>query len=108
MSLHLDAESEKFTKQYPKCHSAILPRVVCSDRGPGFYQSSTGHIVGAYANAAKEHGFRPYAGSDASGQPPDVPDVLPHETAVAWLWNFTSPWPPWKAACIYIHIYIFI
>ena len=61
-----------------------LPRVICSDRGPGFYQSSTGHIVGAYHEAAKQHGFRPYAGSDASTQPPDIPDVLPHETAVAW------------------------
>ena len=50
----------------------------------GFYQSSTGHIVGAYAKAAKEHGFRPYAGYDASGQPPDAPDVLPHDTAVAF------------------------
>ena len=60
-----------------------LPRVICSDRGPGFYQSSTGHIVGAYKEAAKQHGFRPYAGDDASLQPPDIPDVLLHETAVA-------------------------
>ena len=31
----------------------------------------------------KEHGFRPLAGDDASTQPPDIPDVLLHETAVA-------------------------
>ena len=65
-----------------------LPRVICSDRGPGFYQSSSGHIVGAYKDAAKQHGFRPYAGDDASQQPPDIPDVLLHETAVAWARTF--------------------
>ena len=61
-----------------------LPRIIFSDRGPGFYQGSTGHIVGEYFNALKEHGFRAYAGVDASKQPPDMPDVFPHETAVAW------------------------
>ena len=55
--------------------------------------SSTGHIVGAYAKAAKEHGFRPYAGYDASGQPPDAPDVLPHETAVAWARGYFKKHP---------------
>ena len=28
-----------------------LPRVICSDRGPGFYQTSTGHITIQYAGA---------------------------------------------------------
>ena len=54
-----------------------LPRVILSDRGPGLYQSSTGHIVGEYYNAVKQHGFRTYAGTDASQQPPDMPDVCP-------------------------------
>ena len=31
----------------------------------------------------KEHGFRPLAGDDASTQPPDIPDVFLHQTAVA-------------------------
>ena len=65
-----------------------LPRIVFSDRGPGFYQGSTGHIVREYADALEAQGFRPYAGADASTQPPDIPDVLPHETAVAWIRNF--------------------
>ena len=57
-----------------------LPRVVFTDRGPGFFQGSTGHVVKAYADALKKHGFRPYAGSDASKQPGDVPDCLPHDS----------------------------
>lgn len=61
-----------------------LPRIILSDRGPGFYQSSTGHIVGEYHNALKRNGFRSYAGTDAGKQPPDMPDVFPHETAMAW------------------------
>ena len=63
---------------------AQLPRVLFSDRGPGFYQSSTGHIVGAYHKALTTTSFRPYAGVDASHQPPDIPDVLPHETVAGW------------------------
>jgi len=64
---------------------ARLPRVVASDRGPGFYQTSTGHIVAEYARALREHGFRAFAGDDASQQPPDVPDVLLHETVAGWV-----------------------
>lgn len=65
-----------------------LPRVVVSDRGPGLYQGSTGHIVHAYSSALHEQGFRPFAGTDASSQPADIPDVLVHETAVAWVRNY--------------------
>ena len=60
------------------------PRVIFSDRGPGLFQSSTGHIVRAYAAALKEHGFRTYQGEDASWQPADLAEVFPHETAAAW------------------------
>ena len=60
-----------------------LLRVIASDRGLGFYQSSTGHICKAYAEALNKHNFRPFATEDASHQPPDVPDVLPHETGSA-------------------------
>ena len=70
-----------------------LPRVVLSDRGPGLYQASTGHIVGDYFNALKHHGFRAYAGADASNQPPDMPDVFPHETAVAWTRHYLKKYP---------------
>ena len=77
---------------------AVLPRIVFSDRGPGFYQSSTGHIVGAYFNALKDHGFRAYAGTDASKQAPDMPDVFPHETAVAWARQYMRKHPLHKEA----------
>ena len=70
-----------------------LPRVVVSDRGPGFYQSSTGHITSVYAAALKGAGFRPFAGSDASGQPPDEPDVLLHETVAAWARSYIKKFP---------------
>ena len=55
-----------------------LPRVVMTDRGPGFYQASTGHIVKKYNEALEEQGPRPFAGVDATPQPPDAPDVLLH------------------------------
>ena len=64
---------------------ARLPRVLLSDRGPGFYQASTGHIVEAYRKAVTDKGFRTYAGNDASKQAPDMPDIWPHETAVSWI-----------------------
>ena len=32
-----------------------------------------------------EGGLRPFAGEHAGAQPPDIPDVLLHETAVSWL-----------------------
>lgn len=73
--------------------SEAWPRVVFSDRGPGFYQSSTGHVTHAYKAALQKHGFRTFAGDDASAQPPDVPDVLLHETAVAWIRNFLRKHP---------------
>ena len=70
-----------------------IPRAVLSDRGPGLCQASTGHIVGDYYNALKEHGFRAYAGVDASKQPPDMPGVFPHETAVAWTRQYLKKYP---------------
>ena len=72
---------------------ALMPRVVVSDRGPGFYQSLTGHIVKAYADALDKNGFRPFAGLDASTQPPDIPDLLLHETAVGWIRNYLRKHP---------------
>ena len=61
------------------------PRVVFSDRGPGLYQTSSGHIVGIYQKALQDGGFRPFAGADASWQPADIPNVLLHETVVGWV-----------------------
>ena len=70
-----------------------MPRVINSDCGLGFYLSSTGHIVRQYFDALKAHGFRAYAGTDASDQPPDMPDIFPHETVVAWARTFMKKHP---------------
>ena len=56
---------------------------------------ATGHLVKAYQKAVTDEGFRTFAGDDASWQPADIPDVLVHETVVAWLRNHL-PKHPWK------------
>ena len=62
----------------------LWPGVIFSDRGPGLFQSSTGHIVKAYAAAVKEHGFKTHEGEDASWQPADLAEVFPLEAVAAW------------------------
>ena len=66
-----------------------LPRTLFSDRGPGFYHIRHGTITSEYDSACRRHGFRPWAGVDAKrgprAQPPDISDVLLHETAISWL-----------------------
>ena len=42
--------------------------------------------------------FRAYAGADASKQPPDMPDVFPDETAVAWTRQRQKKYPLTKGA----------
>lgn len=71
------------------------PRVIFSDRGPGFYQTSQGIITNRYKDALSRHGFRTWAGDDAKWQPPDVPDVLLHETVAAWVRKYFRA-HPWK------------
>ena len=89
----------EFVKKLPEVLARVVdagdafPRVVMTDRGPGFYQGSTGHIVNKYNEALEEEGFRPFAGVDASSQPPDVPDVLVHETVASWLRVFLRKRP---------------
>ena len=65
--------------------SAHVPRVVFTDRGPGFYQGSTGSICTAYKEALGRHEFRPFAGNNATWQPADMPDLFPHERVVSWV-----------------------
>ena len=65
-----------------------LPRIIATDRGPGFYQASPGTIVAAYKEALSQNKFIAFAGDEAKWQPPDLPDVLLHETAVAWVRGF--------------------
>ena len=46
------------------------------------FHSLSGHTVKTYGEALQTHGFRPFAGEDASQQPPDIPDLLLHVTAI--------------------------
>ncbi len=70
-----------------------LPRTVVTDRGPGFYQASSGTIVAAYREALAANGFRAFTGEEAKAQPPDIPDVLLHETAVSWVLAYFEKFP---------------
>ena len=73
--------------------SKKLPKVIVTDRGPGLYQAASGTIVAAYKEALSDNGFKPFAGDEAKWQPPDVPDVLLHETVVAWVRAFFKKHP---------------
>ena len=63
----------------------LLPQMFHSvtDRGTGLY-NCRGKAVRAYSAAVKAAGFKFFWGDDASQQSPDMPDLLLHETAVAW------------------------
>ena len=74
-------------------HSEPLPDVVFTDRGPGFYHPSQGTINPDYVAALMEYGFKPWAGDHALWQPGDIPDMLLHETAVAWVRKFLKQHP---------------
>lgn len=69
------------------------PNVVFTDRGPGFYHPASGTICPEYYTALEEHGFQPWAGEHAKWQPPDIPDLLLHETCVAWVRKFLRQHP---------------
>ena len=75
--------------------AGALPRVLVTDRGSCFYHGATGHLVKAYQDAVGEQGFRSFAGDDGAWQPPDIPDVLVHETVAAWFRKYLSK-HPWK------------
>lgn len=87
-------------------HGAMLPRVVVSDRGPGFYVSGlrNGQIVPAYRAALAKAGMRPFAGEIAAYQPPDCPDVLLHETSVGWIRKYFKKHPFTRAADLYANV----
>ena len=83
--------------------SAKKPSTLFTDRGPGFYHRRWGTVTGAYESACREHGFKLWAGYNAKegthAQPPDVADVLLHETAISWLRReeeHTRPVRPWE------------
>ena len=72
---------------------ATYPDYVFTDRGPGYYHPSSGTINAGYFAALKEHGFTPWAGEHSKWQPPDLPDVFLHETAVSWIRKYLKQHP---------------
>ena len=91
MALFVDKLAVALRKMFGA--EARLPRVVFTDRGPGLYQASEGGIVKVYKEALDKHGVRPFAGENAKWQPPDIPDVLPHERVVAWVRGYFRKHP---------------
>ena len=60
-------------------------------------QASSGTIVAAYRDALAAHGFKPFAGEEAKWQPPDILDVLLHETVASWVRAYFRKMPfGWK------------
>ena len=72
---------------------ARLPRHVFTDRGTSMY-TPQGKAVNAYAEAVSRNRFHLYWGPDATRQSPDMPDMLLHETAVAWFRQVMRRSPP--------------
>ena len=70
-----------------------IPDVIFTDRGPGFFHPSTGTICPEYAAALHAHGFTAWAGDHSKWQPPDIADILLHETAVAWVRSYLRAHP---------------
>ena len=81
-----------------------MPHTRFSDRGPGFYHRRFWMVATAYDAMRSRHGFELWAGTNSLAgphrQPPDLADVLLHETANAWLTHrldrsalqLTEPW----------------
>lgn len=74
-------------------NTGVKPTIACTDRGPGFFHARTGDICPEYAAALEQHGLKPWAGENALHQPADIPDVLLHETAVAWIRSYLRHHP---------------
>jgi hypothetical protein len=72
---------------------ATLPDVIFTDRGPGYFRPSSGTIHASCLAALNEHGFTPWAGEHSKWQPPDLADVLLHETAVSWIRKYLKQHP---------------
>lgn len=72
---------------------ATYPDYIFTDRGPGYYHPSSGTINPEYLGALGEQGLTPWAGDHSKWQPPDLPDILLHETAVAWIRKFLKQHP---------------
>ena len=69
--------------------SAQKPKIIFSDRGPGFYHRRYGVVTSDYDAMRPMCGFQLWAGTNSlqgpHRQPADIADVLLHETANSWL-----------------------
>ena len=64
-----------------------------TDRGPGYYHPSSGTINPEYLAALEANGFKAWAGEHSKWQPPDLADVLLHETVVSWVRKYLKQHP---------------
>ena len=70
-----------------------IPRVACTDRGPGLF-SRNGYFIREYKDALSHHGFRAYVGDkDGTAQPGDLAECWPHERIAAWAKNWLGKHP---------------
>ena len=99
--LHIESLSDNFPGETPvgaaemvaKVRAALNirfqgttpPKILFTDRGNGFYNSTTGVITNLYRNALDAHGLKCFFGDNASVQPGQLQDFLLHETAMAWM-----------------------
>ena len=75
------------------------PKYVMTDRGKGFFHSSTGKITPEYKAALEKAGLKPFQGENAKAQSGTFGDLLLHETAMAWLRKLlerSEPAEAWK------------
>ena len=113
--LHVEALPEGFPGETPEGAATLVeklpgvlarrfpnasqPKVVMTDRGPGFFDAATGKITAEYKAALDAAGLRPFQGECAVDQPGRSGDALLHETAVSWLRErmlLTLPAEAWK------------
>ena len=63
---------------------AKLPRVACTDRGPGFF-TRNGYFIREYKESLSRCGFSAYVGDkDGKAQPGDLAECWPHERIASW------------------------
>ena len=77
----------------------VVPHVLFTDRGAGFYNPGSGRITSEYRDALAAHGLQAFMGESAAVQPGKLSDLMLHETAVSWiraLLASTLPARPWE------------